>query len=76
MRAPRPLDQLTPRERAVIEQLAAGLDNKSVGRQLRISDATVRTHCLNIYRKLGIHSRTQAALTFLGASADTNGKPT
>lgn len=54
---------LTPREREILELLALGLCNKQIGRELRLTDNTVRTHCSRIYTKLGVANRTQAALT-------------
>lgn len=53
---------LTDRERDVLRLLAAGLPNREIGRQLYLSPETVKTHLGNIYRKLGVDSRTQAAL--------------
>ena len=52
---------LSDREAAVLEAVARGLSNREIGRQLWISEQTVKFHLRNIYRKLGISSRTEAA---------------
>ncbi|HLJ68469.1 MAG TPA: response regulator transcription factor [Chloroflexota bacterium] len=65
LRAPKreePIEPLTEREREVLGQVAAGKANKEIARQLRISERTVRTHVSSILGKLGLASRTQAAL--------------
>ena len=52
---------LSERESVVLEAVAGGLSNREIGRQLWISEQTVKFHLRNIYRKLGISSRTEAA---------------
>jgi len=52
---------LSDREAVVLEAVARGLSNREIGRQLWISEQTVKFHLRNIYRKLGISSRTEAA---------------
>jgi DNA-binding NarL/FixJ family response regulator len=52
---------LSEREAAVLEAVARGLSNREIGRRLWISEQTVKFHLRNIYRKLGISSRTEAA---------------
>jgi DNA-binding NarL/FixJ family response regulator len=52
---------LSEREAVVLEAVARGLSNREIGRQLWISEQTVKFHLRNIYRKLGISSRTEAA---------------
>jgi DNA-binding NarL/FixJ family response regulator len=54
------LQQLTPREREVLQALAAGLDSKQIAERLYITVETERTHMVNILSKLGVHSRLQA----------------
>jgi two-component system nitrate/nitrite response regulator NarL len=51
---------LTPRETEVLHQVAAGLQNKEVARNLGLSLATVRNHVHNILVKLGVHSKLEA----------------
>jgi DNA-binding NarL/FixJ family response regulator len=53
---------LTPRERDVLALVAQGLPNRSIGETLGITERTARTHVSNILAKLGLTSRTQAAL--------------
>ena len=55
-------EPLTERETDVLRHLAQGKSNKQIAGDLSISDATVRTHVSNILTKLGVQSRTQAAL--------------
>jgi DNA-binding NarL/FixJ family response regulator len=51
---------LTSRELEVLKLIAQGLSNVGIARQLVISEHTVHRHQANIYRKLGISSRTAA----------------
>ena len=53
---------LTDRERQVLALVASGAANKDIGTTLSISERTARTHVSNILVKLGLGSRTQAAL--------------
>ncbi|MHA7270922.1 response regulator [Arthrobacter sp. HLT1-20] len=63
VRIPRPeLQSLTGRELEVFECLGEGLSNYSIGRQLGISETTVKTHVSRVLGKLGLASRVQAAL--------------
>jgi len=52
---------LTPREYEVLTLVAAGRSNREIGAALFISDRTVARHLTNIYNKIGVTSRTQAA---------------
>jgi DNA-binding NarL/FixJ family response regulator len=54
------IDQITPREREVLQKLAEGLSNKEIAARLHMSIDTERTHMMNILNKLGVHSRLQA----------------
>jgi DNA-binding CsgD family transcriptional regulator len=56
------LDGLTDRERDVMAQLARGRSNKEIAAALGITERTARTHVGNILLKLGLRSRTEAAL--------------
>jgi two-component system, NarL family, response regulator LiaR len=53
---------LTDREREVLTQIARGLANKVIARELSISEKTVKAHVSSILGKLGVTDRTQAAL--------------
>jgi len=53
---------LTPREREVLRLVASGRANKEIGGELGISERTVKTHISNIFSKLQLTDRTQAAL--------------
>lgn len=53
---------LTPREREVLAALARGLSNEEIGRELVISQKTVKTHLGKIFDKLEVDSRAQAML--------------
>ncbi|HWD42896.1 MAG TPA: response regulator transcription factor [Actinomycetota bacterium] len=55
-------DALTDREREVLVLVAQGLSNQQIADSLVISERTARTHVSNILGKLGVASRTQAAL--------------
>ena len=56
------VDALTDREREVLALVAEGLSNRQIADSLVISERTARTHVSNILGKLGVASRTQAAL--------------
>lgn len=59
---PDPADSdLTERELAVIEAVARGLSNKEIGKELWITEQTVKFHLGNIFRKLEVANRTEAA---------------
>lgn len=59
LRSPAP-DALTPREVEVLEQVALGRTNSEIGRALYIGEATVKTHLLRVFAKLGVDDRTAA----------------
>jgi DNA-binding NarL/FixJ family response regulator len=59
---PQPATALTDRERQVLVLVARGLSNRQIADELVISERTARTHVSNILTKLGLASRTQAAL--------------
>jgi len=68
-----PLDDLTPREREVLEQMAEGRSNQGIADRLEISERGVQKHVTSLLDKLGIpagtddHRRVLAVLTFLRA---------
>jgi DNA-binding NarL/FixJ family response regulator len=55
------LPGLTPREAEILELVAEGLSNVQIGRELWVTAQTVKFHLSNIYRKLGVANRTEAA---------------
>jgi DNA-binding NarL/FixJ family response regulator len=64
MRAPAE-EPLSGRELEVLTLVAQGHGNKDIARQLHISTATVKTHLIHIYGKLGVTDRTAAVTTAL-----------
>ena len=56
------IEQITLREREVLQALGEGLSNKEIAAKLHVSVDTERTHMMNILNKLGVHSRLQALL--------------
>ena len=52
---------LTERETAILAALARGLSNEAIGKELWVAEQTVKFHLTNIYRKLGVSNRTEAA---------------
>ncbi len=60
--ANRSLGALTAREQAILRCLAQGLPNKLIGRELGITEGTVKVHVKNLLKKLGFRSRVEAAV--------------
>ena len=56
------LQQLTPREREILEHLSHGLSNKAIARELDISHDTVKLHVRHVLAKLNLTSRVEAAV--------------
>jgi DNA-binding NarL/FixJ family response regulator len=59
---PSGVDELTEREREVFRLLADGMSNAEIGRELYISDTTVKTHITHVLQKLGLRDRVQAVV--------------
>lgn len=59
MREPAPA-ALTPRETEVLRLVAEGLSNRQIGERLFLGEATVKTHLLRTFEKLGVNDRTRA----------------
>lgn len=57
-----PSEPLSDRERSVLRLIAAGLSNHDIAEALVVAPSTIQWHVKNIYSKLAVHSRTQAAL--------------
>ena len=70
-----PFSELTPRETEILGLLAEGQSNKTIARNLGISDGTVKLHVKAILRKLNVHSRVEAAVMAVerGLSKTTTG---
>lgn len=64
------LSELTPRERQILGHLGRGLCNADIADSLHISEKTVRNHLFHLYRKLGVHSRTQALVIAHGGEPE------
>ena len=54
--------ELTPREAEVLGLVRQGLANKQIARRLGISERTVKAHLTNVFQRIGVADRTQAAL--------------
>jgi DNA-binding NarL/FixJ family response regulator len=69
-----PLDNLTPRERDVLGEMAEGKSNRGIAESLHVTEAAVEKHVRSIFQKLGLgptsldHRRVLAVLTFIRAS--------
>jgi DNA-binding NarL/FixJ family response regulator len=64
MRAPAE-EALSPRELEILQAVARGLSNRDIGRQLYVSETTVKTHLLRTFAKLGVDDRTAAVTVAL-----------
>lgn len=58
----REIPSLTPQEVRILQLIAEGLDNNTIAEILSVSPNTVKTHVSNIFTKLGVSDRTQAAI--------------
>jgi len=65
-----PLGELTPREREVLREMAAGRSNREIATGFGISERTVKGHVSAILSKLGATDRTQAVIAYLRARID------
>jgi DNA-binding NarL/FixJ family response regulator len=60
-----PSESLTTREREVLTLVGEGLANKQIARRLGISEKTVKSHLTNVFQRIGVADRTQAAVWLL-----------
>ena len=58
--------ELTPQQQRVLMLLTDGKPNKQIAYELAVTEATVKAHLSQIFRKLGVHSRTQAVISARG----------
>ena len=56
------IDSLTKRELEVLKLLSVGMYNKEIGEKLEITERTIKNHVSNIFKKIGVSDRTQAAV--------------
>ena len=71
-----PLGDLTPRERAVLEGIAEGLDNAEIAASLGLSGKTVRNHITRVFDKIGVEHRYEAIVRARDAGLGMNGRLT
>jgi DNA-binding CsgD family transcriptional regulator len=64
-------DDLSPREREVLQVASEGLTNEQIAARLNVTSHAVKFHLSSVYRKLGVANRTEAVVEFLrlGATA-------
>jgi DNA-binding NarL/FixJ family response regulator len=63
---PRILDELSPREIALLKLIARGLENKEIAAELSMAEQTVKNSASRIYQKLGVDGRSEARKLALG----------
>jgi pimeloyl-ACP methyl ester carboxylesterase/DNA-binding CsgD family transcriptional regulator len=71
-----PLDQLTPRELAVLERIAEGMDNTELAASLGVSEKTVRNHITRLFDKIRVRHRYEAIVLARDAGLGANSRLT
>ncbi len=71
-----PLDELTPRERAVLEGIAEGQDNSEIAVSLGLSEETMRNHITRVFDKIGVEHRYEAIVRARDAGLGMNSRLT
>ncbi|WP_085854739.1 helix-turn-helix domain-containing protein [Palleronia marisminoris] len=66
---PTNLKRFSPRQAEVVRGLARGLSNKSIARELGLSESTVKVHVISVFRALNVHSRASAISAVFGSEA-------
>lgn len=69
---PDPLATLTPQEHRILQMVSTGLGNRKIGERLGVAEKTVKYHVTNLFRKLRVRNRVEAAL-FLANRVKTAG---
>jgi DNA-binding CsgD family transcriptional regulator len=69
-REPSGVGVLTPRELEVLEMISSGLTNAEAAKRLDLSVHGIKFHLTEIYRRLGVTNRTEAAVSYLRLTSD------
>ena len=69
------LDPLSPQERRILEHIAQGLTNRQIGQAMSLAEKTVKNYVTSVLAKMGLESRTQAAV-YVASQGQQNARPT
>lgn len=70
------LSALSPREHEILALIGEGLSNREIADRLSLAEKTVKNYVTSMLSKLGLHSRTQAAVLYAQAEQLTDARPT